>query len=530
MFRVRPTQNAWHYRHQDSENGSNGCGGLETYIHVLAKLILEKTGWIETPPVTHRWKNGSQLQIRPRERFVFETVEIEPWIDGRRPDLRVTGRGERTRETKTLWIEVAVTHPCPEDKIIHIRQEGVTALEIDLSKLRGNDEEAVGRALLSGENRSWLHNLDLVKWQANEDAKLERRARVVLDAARIQDDLPPSEATLRAGSTLRALGLEDWIGLDVGPTPGLKTRLDLWQAKLLHHLLIEPIRMGQAPGPLRPLDGLKPLADDLAPELRGTFKDELREKLRTLNGGFFPTPFNVIDAYFGQLATIGVLTRDSTVPDAVVQDIRARLRRYTLGQDRLAGIRARVDMLLGGGSAEFDPDVWLDQPVMDGRSVRDLAHDDMGAWEALLAALDQVDRMKSERIPASSLLGLPLEDLLAITTSEANARKAERETEQALRNTRRADERARTLEMRATDLIGQKAAELWLSTPLLRGASPRSRARDDDDALERMIILLGFHADELAERTRRTTVTIPKPFGTVLLNRIRGMMTMRSRS
>jgi hypothetical protein len=43
------------------------------------------------------------------------------------PDLYVTAKG------RELFVEIAVTHPCDEEKVKRIRNHGVAAIEIDLS-------------------------------------------------------------------------------------------------------------------------------------------------------------------------------------------------------------------------------------------------------------------------------------------------------------------------------------------------------------------------------------------------------------
>lgn len=191
---VRPEARAYHYRHDRRKGAASGCGGgPETVAHLLAKAVLDQEGWIETPPV-EVLENGKTRQIVRSQRFVFDTVEVETWSDGRRPDLSVTRR-RQDGQIETVWIEVQVTNPCSEAKIADIKTRGISTLQVVVPDPH-QGETAFRKALLSTSEREWLYNKQAADWEKDRAARLEERARQVISATRRPCDTPPpAEAT-----------------------------------------------------------------------------------------------------------------------------------------------------------------------------------------------------------------------------------------------------------------------------------------------------------------------------------------------
>lgn len=298
---------------------------------------------------------------------------------------------------------------------------------------------------------------------------------------------------------------------------------------LIDRLVVGPISAGDAPGALTLKVCLSHLKPCLEPVLHKTFELDMRRTLRAANGGPFQTPVCVLGSYLDQLVDSRLLDKDGPhgtwrVPTAVFTDIQTRLARRSTTRDRLIKLRVRVELLLDSLPAAFDLKAWLDQPVLNGLTPRDYALGDVATWETFLAAVARIERMKRMSIPAETMLGLPLDDLLADTTA-----KAKRDAECALQEVRRADERAATLEDRAWAMIGRPAAELWLSAPLLRGGTPRLRAREGHAALERMITLLGHHARELNHLAQLEAQAARQPLAVArrALSRLRSFLPPR---
>lgn len=521
---VRPQVGTHHYRHMPGSRAASGCGGgVETVAHLLAKAVLEQERWIWTPPVDVL-DNGRARTIVSGQRLAFDTIRVEPWLDGRRPDLSVTRRGYNG-EIEVFWIEVQVTNPCSEEKLKDIMARGISTLQVVVPDPR-QGEAAFREALLSTSEREWLFNRRAAEWKVDRTSSLLARARQVLGAAEHgYDGLVPDEAR-QAEATLIDLGFGGWIGLDVKETPGFRTPPRAWQAMLVERLVIAPIRDGSSPSPIT-LKGCFPnLKPYLHPPLRETFAPDMLEALKVANGAPFRTPIAVLGRYLDQLVANRVLEKHSSaatwhVPATVIADVESRLSRSRIISDRLTKLQLKIEALLEDVPHAFDLEAWLDRPVLNDLSPRAYARSDQATWGIFCAALAQIERMKTMAAPAENLLGLPLDDLLADTIVTAR---------QALQEARLADERAATLERRALALVGATAAKQWLATPLLRGVAPSVRARESDSALERMLILLDRHAQELRHLAHLRTKADRRPVAMArrALGRIKSFLPPRA--
>lgn len=124
-----------HFAHHASLDG-NCAGGLETELHLRAKQIIEKNKLLMFP--------GNFLNSNTRIKTAIDSVEIEVYRDGRKPDLTVTVEGIE------YFVEIAVTHFADSVKKAHYRQNGISAIEIDLSRLHVNNLEDIDEALNNG--------------------------------------------------------------------------------------------------------------------------------------------------------------------------------------------------------------------------------------------------------------------------------------------------------------------------------------------------------------------------------------------
>lgn len=117
-------------------NGQACAGARETNAHVWAKKVLEarKEIWIPAGVAT---AGKERMPAFPAQLFKFDDAWLEKREGSIVPDV-VLKAGERE-----LIVEIRVTHPCDDIKIAKIRQQGTSALEIDLS---GADSERAVRS------------------------------------------------------------------------------------------------------------------------------------------------------------------------------------------------------------------------------------------------------------------------------------------------------------------------------------------------------------------------------------------------
>ncbi|MEE3878335.1 competence protein CoiA family protein [Vibrio sp. YYF0003] len=109
---------AWHFSHYFDE----ACAlAYETQLHLTAKEYFANVGKIPIP-LEAGWVSPyvcSELKI--------SGVQIEVYMDGRRPDLVVEVGSEQ------YWIEIANKHKCDADKVWDCRAYDKNVIEIDVS-------------------------------------------------------------------------------------------------------------------------------------------------------------------------------------------------------------------------------------------------------------------------------------------------------------------------------------------------------------------------------------------------------------
>lgn len=500
---VRGDDRAHHFRHLTH---GEGCGGVETNAHIWAKLVLEETKAIRIPAVVDT-VNGRRRVLFEEHLFKFDTVEVEPWENGRRPDLKVSAVNAEGK-SRILWIEVKVTHGCDTAKKQHMIDNDISALEIDLSKFRNEeDERKVRRAFLKTAERDWLHNDAVSRARRKRQALLASHAGVLLDAARNATIRAPSDEMVQAEADLVSLRLGDWIGRDVGITPGFVVPDRSWQAALFARLVLDPLKEDKPLNAFRPIDAFDLIGDCLAPGFERRMSRDLVDALKSLDPTF-PTPVRVITRYFNKLAADSCLRDETNLNWSLPRDVERRLRaifeREKESVARLAQTERRVEALLRASRLEdgFDFEAWLEQPVKDARSPRAFSIGDADTWARFNAALRTLERMVDEPRPTADLMGLPLSRLHADATARAVADQAKQHRLKAEREARAAEDRASTLEEIAASRIGAEAAQAWLDDPLAGGQTPRLTAMASDADLAQMRSVLRLYAEALERQAR----------------------------
>ncbi|RYM32842.1 hypothetical protein ERX46_12340 [Brumimicrobium glaciale] len=157
-------KNAHHFKHHNKRD----CRFYyETMLHYMAKEIIAKELKLKVPK--HEFSlsdsardyqyNSNRIAIPYESTSIYEvnfdTIEVEKYQDGIKPDL--IGK----IKNKELHIEVAVTHFIDDEKLSKIERNGVTSIEIDLSKFDREIHEKQLKIALDG-------NIKLMKWINNQ--------------------------------------------------------------------------------------------------------------------------------------------------------------------------------------------------------------------------------------------------------------------------------------------------------------------------------------------------------------------------
>lgn len=106
----------WYFRHQSTD--TNCKGGPMTALHILAQELLVGNQTIKTTEGEECYSGGENEWIISGSRYEADVAGIKP--DGSR-----------------FLIEIFVTHKLSEEenKVKHIREQGIHSIEIDLSKV-----------------------------------------------------------------------------------------------------------------------------------------------------------------------------------------------------------------------------------------------------------------------------------------------------------------------------------------------------------------------------------------------------------
>lgn len=218
-------------------------GGPETALHKLAKQIIKERLLLFVP--RRIASHGDVERILPgREKIELESATLE-FRDPQQivPDLYVTLEGRK------LFVEIAVTHPCDDEKIRRFRQHGIAAIEIDLSHIpRDAAPELVADAAIRSAPRKWLFNeaIDNAVIELQKEATAARLAaenKLTADArqkARAYDGAlrsSPKPLPISTIDVLRGIGLDKHIGVEVAGYACFTTHPSNWQAIVLADVL-----------------------------------------------------------------------------------------------------------------------------------------------------------------------------------------------------------------------------------------------------------------------------------------------------
>ncbi|MBO9462474.1 antitoxin Xre/MbcA/ParS toxin-binding domain-containing protein [Labrenzia sp. R5_0] len=221
------------------------AGAPETALHKLAKQIIAESKTLLVPKRIAAFGSNIETLSEAKEVALDSAREEAREFSSIIPDLYVTAKSHE------LLVEILVTHACNDEKIAHIRNGGIAAMEIDLSRLRRDaSPEEVKEAVIRGAPRKWLFNkaiedkIDSMEKEAEASraAKEKRLNNEALRKLKLYRDValrPHSSSQIGCFPALRAIGIEQHIGIDVPGAACFITEPAHWQSIVLADLLFE---------------------------------------------------------------------------------------------------------------------------------------------------------------------------------------------------------------------------------------------------------------------------------------------------
>lgn len=236
---------AAHFGHRSGAAGQTCAGAYETMLHRLAKQVIADQGALGLPSVVAAHGERRRL-LRPAVVFRPDAVVVEAAMDGMRPDILARKGGHE------LLVEVAVTHFCGPAKVALIREGGLAAVEIDLSKLPHDPApEDIEAAVLRTAPRAWLYNrlaeaaTEQMRLAAErqEQARQHRREQALNGLVRALEQVASAPAAAPAPAWMltrvQEAGLGGIVGLAFAGGGCFRVTAEHWQSASLLRFVVD---------------------------------------------------------------------------------------------------------------------------------------------------------------------------------------------------------------------------------------------------------------------------------------------------
>ena len=153
LIAKKGTKMMHHFAHY---SGKNCEYGYETSLHWAATDILSKAKKMMIPSVFIKFPNSykHEILLKEAQEISIDKVELEKRFDSIIPDV-VVYSGKRK-----LFVEIFVTHAIDETKLKKLREQEISTIEIDLSKIERtiSPEELSDILLKDSTEKYWCYN------------------------------------------------------------------------------------------------------------------------------------------------------------------------------------------------------------------------------------------------------------------------------------------------------------------------------------------------------------------------------------
>jgi len=514
-----------HFAHQPDEVTANCATAGETALHILAKEIIARHRRVTLPATSVLGIDGKTVEVTAERSIDLTDVRLEVVTGEVVPDVAAT-----MPDGRRIFIEIANTHLCRQEKIEKLDAMGVEVLEIRVSEYKDHSLDdldgiildiAPRRLLLCSEVKAIAARIaEDRKWQ--EDEKIAAAEGLV---AVYRDPLIRNhkKAQLLAEDLVQ-LGLSDFLDLEDDRPSAFIIYRRQWQAVILDRLYKAKSEL------LTPMDFLETFANGKWPKPEIAYTKSEHSKWIAANvAEEFKSPYEEVHAYLVRLRRDGAVREISGKRFGMEHDLRQRI---TASMDRreLPGHRTReLKVAFRNIAALMAPedgrlpnfDLWLKGRAESfGSNVEDFLADADGDFDELADQLAAVEKMIEDMQrhrdvdPPDDMAGLPMDRLvnrLGLARIEAQERA---EAEMEVRRQRREAETAARLKLEAEERVSkvEKAAIIeldhakdFLRTQLLDlgGKTPRELAAESLDGLIKVQAVL-WKMREDRDTARRT--------------------------
>ena len=518
-------QNRHHFAHQPDQVTANCATAGETALHFLAKEIIARHRRVTLPATSILGIDGGTVEVTPERSIDLTDVCLEVVAGEVVPDVTAT-----MPDGRRIFIEIANTHLCGQEKIEKLDDMGVEVLEIMVSEYKDHPLDDLDGIILDIAPRRLLLCSE-VKAMA---------VRIADDRKRQEDEMISAAASLVAvyrdpfirnhkkaqelAEDLVQLGLSDFMDMDDNRPSAFIIYRRQWQAVILDRLYKAQSEL------LRPMDFLETFANGNWPKPEIAYTKSEHSKWIAANvAEEFKSPYEEVSAYLARLRKDGAVREISGKRFGIEHDLRQRIM-ASIERRELPGRRTRELKVafrnIGALMAPEDGrlpnfDLWLEgRAETFGFTVEDFLRDEDGDFDELADQLAAVEKMIEDMQrhrdvdPPDDMAGLPMDRLInrlglvrleaqERAEAEMEARLRRRETETAARLQREAEERVSRIEEGAIFDIDH--AEDFLKTPLpdFDDKTPRELAAESLDGLIKVQAVM-WKIREDRETARRT--------------------------
>jgi len=179
-----------HYKQSECEHGH------ETAIHLAAKELIEKAGYIVLPryisSALYLKRFRTPTSVEPAKIY-FDKISLEKKLQDIVPDILIEKAG------RLLCVEIYVTHKVDDKKINKLKEKNISAIELDLSKINLAINFELLREVVvdSLENKKWLFNSkDYNLQKAISDNLVKKKIIYAINGVKINvENCPAPEET-----------------------------------------------------------------------------------------------------------------------------------------------------------------------------------------------------------------------------------------------------------------------------------------------------------------------------------------------
>ena len=410
-------------------------------MHYYAKQLVHRKKRLFVPSLDVEY-DGVSKTVSKGQIVEFDSSKLEPNLKDIVPDVLLT------KQSRQLYVEISVTHPCDDEKIEKIRKRNVSTLEIYLGNYPLPAVPAeLDEVILEHAQRRWVfhrkeeNELQALKKKVEGDkaaAEARRRIRIIQPirnlANRNQEDWKLSPYYRKCAD----VGLENYVGLRARADYCFRASTKLWQAMLLSEwILPNAIGMRQYYN-IDLFQACRWLTEQRAIQAGLMFapSDDDLAILRSEREDYRP-PMEVVLEYMRALAKSGIVAEvgghkkvwaATNKLASIVERVREERQRRDFNLEFFDQEMEKIRPAVLQEKRYFDFDDWLHWKQDGfGVSFHDALHNGSKA-DSMLSALQEVARMVERRSQvADNLLMLPLQRTAKAIADEIEARRKKAE-------------------------------------------------------------------------------------------------------